>query len=54
MFDGGHLMFYAIEAVRGRPPSLKVKGYVYGISIMFILFLSLMVGYRDIMERLSP
>lgn len=53
LFDGGHLMFYAIEAVRGRPPSLKVKGYVYGVSIMFILFLSLMVGYRDIMERIS-
>lgn len=51
MFDGGHLMFYAIEAVRGRPPSLKVKGYVYGVSIMFILILSLMIGYRDIMER---
>jgi regulator of sigma E protease len=54
MFDGGHLMFYAIEAMRGRPPSLKVKGYVYGVSIMFILILSLMVGYRDIMDRISP
>lgn len=53
MFDGGHLMFHAIEVIRGRPPSLRVKGYVYGISIMFILLLSLMVGYRDIMERIA-
>ncbi len=54
MFDGGHLTFYAIEALRGRPPSLTVKGYVYGVGIMFIVFLVLMVGYRDIMERIGP
>lgn len=53
MFDGGHLLFHAIEAIRGRPPSLKVKGYVYGVSIMFILLLSLIVTGRDIWERVG-
>lgn len=53
MFDGGHLMLYTAEAICGRPLSLKVKGYIYGVGIMSILILSLMVGYRDIMERIS-
>lgn len=53
MLDGGHLLFYAIEFIRGRPASLKVKGYVYGVSIMFIIGLMLMVTYRDILEKFA-
>lgn len=53
MFDGGHLALYAAEGIRGRPLSLKVKGYIYGVGIMSILILSLMIAYRDIMERLN-
>lgn len=54
MLDGGHILLYAIEGILGRPPSLKFKGYVYGISIMGLLFLMLIVTYRDILERLAP
>jgi regulator of sigma E protease len=52
LLDGGRIMMYGIEGVLRRPPSLRFKGYVYGASIMFIIFLMLMVTYRDITERL--
>lgn len=53
LLDGGHLMFYGIEAIRGRPPSLKVKAYVYAAGIMFIILLSLTVTIRDILEKMA-
>ena len=52
LLDGGRVMMYGIEGALGRPPSLKFKGYVYGVSIMFILVLMLMVTYRDIVDKL--
>jgi len=41
MLDGGHLMYYLIEAVRGRPLSMRVQemGFRFG----FALVLGLMV-----------
>lgn len=41
MLDGGHLLYYLVEAVRGRPLSMKVQeiGFRFG----FVLVLALMV-----------
>lgn len=41
LLDGGHLLFYAIEAVRGRPLSDSTQEF--GFKIGFALVLSLMV-----------
>lgn len=41
MLDGGHLMYYLVEAVRGRPLSMRVQEI--GFRIGFALVLSLMV-----------
>jgi len=41
MLDGGHLMYYLVEAVRGRPLSMKIQEI--GFRIGFALVLSLMV-----------
>jgi len=41
ILDGGHLLFYAIEAVRGRP--LGERAQEYGLRIGLALILSLMV-----------
>ena len=41
LLDGGHLLFYAIEAVRGRP--LGERSQEYGFRIGLALVLSLMV-----------
>jgi regulator of sigma E protease len=41
VLDGGHLMFYAVEAVRGRPlgPKAQEFGYRAGFAIVASLFL---------------
>jgi len=41
MLDGGHLLFYAIEAVRGRP--LGPRALEYGFRVGLVLVFSLMV-----------
>lgn len=41
LLDGGHLLFYAIEAVRGRP--LSDASQEFGFKVGFALVLSLMV-----------
>jgi len=41
MLDGGHLVLYALEAVRGRP--LPPRAVEYGFRIGFGLVISLMV-----------
>ena len=53
MLDGGHLTLHAIEAVRGKPLTPKIKGYVYGVGIMFIIILSIIVTIRDIMDKIQ-
>lgn len=53
MLDGGHLMLHAVEKVRGRPLTPTIKGYVYGVGIMFILILSIIVTVRDIMDKMG-
>lgn len=41
VLDGGHLVFYAIEGLRGRP--LGVRAQEYGLRIGFALVMSLIV-----------
>jgi regulator of sigma E protease len=41
MLDGGHLMFYGVEALRGRPMAEKIQEY--GFRLGFFLIGSLMV-----------
>jgi regulator of sigma E protease len=39
MLDGGHLMYYLVEAVRGRPLSVKVQeiGFRFGFALVLAL-----------------
>ena len=39
MLDGGHLLYYGVEAVRGRPLSQRVQeiGFRFGLAIVFTL-----------------
>lgn len=39
MLDGGHLLYYLVEAVRGRPLSLKVQeiGFRFGFALVLAL-----------------
>lgn len=53
MLDGGHLMFYAFEALRGRPLSERVQEYAFKAGIAFVLFLTVFVTWNDITRILT-
>jgi len=50
MLDGGHLVFYAIEALRGRPlsPRLQDLGFRVGFALVIMLFI--FVTFNDIVN----
>lgn len=41
MLDGGHLMYYLAEVIRGRPLSERIQeiGYRFGLAIVFVLMI---------------
>ncbi len=51
--DGGHLLFFLIEAVKGSPVSMKVQEYAYrgGMGILAVLMVT--VFYNDIVRMFS-
>ncbi len=48
MLDGGHLMFYGLEAVRGRPISERVMEIGFRIGLGLVLSLFLFVTFQDL------
>lgn len=50
VLDGGHLMLFGFEAVRGRPPSDRIIKYAMSIGLSFLLLLMVFATYNDIMR----
>jgi regulator of sigma E protease len=50
MLDGGHLMFYAIEAVRGRPLSERAQEIGFRVGLGLVLMLMLFVTWNDLVH----
>jgi regulator of sigma E protease len=48
ILDGGHLLFFFIEAIKGHPVSLKVREVAQQIGLFIILLLVILVFYNDI------
>jgi regulator of sigma E protease len=48
MLDGGHLAFYAIEALRGRPLGPKAQEYGYRIGLVLVGSLFVFVTWNDL------
>ncbi|MEH3099633.1 M50 family metallopeptidase [Sphingomonas adhaesiva] len=48
MLDGGHLFFYAIEAVRRRPVAPQTIEWAYRGGLMAVLALMLLVTFNDL------
>jgi regulator of sigma E protease len=46
--DGGHLVFYALEAVAGRPVSERVMDALYRVGMMLVLLFMVFVFWNDI------
>lgn len=51
VLDGGHLVFYAAEALRGRPLSARVQEYSFRFGLVLVLILMLFATWNDF-ERL--
>jgi len=50
VLDGGHLVFYAIEAIRRRPLSQRVQEIGFQIGIALVLMLIVFVNLNDLMR----
>jgi regulator of sigma E protease len=48
VLDGGHLMYYVIEAIRGKPLSEAVQAWGQQIGIFLLASLMLLAFYNDI------
>jgi regulator of sigma E protease len=50
LLDGGHLLFYGIEAIRGKPMSRKAQEFGLRIGLALVLLLAIFVTFNDIMR----
>jgi regulator of sigma E protease len=50
LLDGGHLMFYAVEAARGRPLSERAQEMGFRIGLGLVLMLMVFATYNDILH----
>jgi regulator of sigma E protease len=50
VLDGGHLMFYAAEAVRGRPVPARAQEYGYRVGIALIACVFVFVSWNDLVR----
>jgi regulator of sigma E protease len=48
VLDGGHLLFFLIEAVKGRPVNLKVREIAQQVGMVLLIMLMILVFYNDI------
>lgn len=53
MLDGGHLLFYAIEGLRGRPLSDRAQDVGFRIGLALVLLLMGFATFNDIMQLTS-
>ncbi len=50
MLDGGHLLYYGIEAIRGKPLGEKAQEYGFRIGMALVLTLMVVVTWNDLLR----
>jgi len=53
LLDGGHLLFYAIEAIRGRPLSERAQEIGFRIGLAIVLMLMVFATYNDVLRLVA-
>ncbi len=53
VLDGGHIMFIAVESIKGKPLSERFMGIAQQIGIALIISLMVLVTYNDIFRIFS-
>ncbi|WP_041536837.1 RIP metalloprotease RseP [Parvibaculum lavamentivorans] len=50
MLDGGHLLYYAVEAVRGRPLGEQAQEYGFRIGLALVMMLMVFATWNDLVH----
>jgi regulator of sigma E protease len=50
LLDGGHLLFYFVEAIRGRPLSERSQEMGFRVGLALVLMLMVFATYNDILH----
>jgi regulator of sigma E protease len=50
MLDGGHLLYYAVEAVRGKPLSERAQEMGFRLGLALVILLMLFATWNDILH----
>lgn len=50
MLDGGHLVFYAAEALRGKPVSERIQEYAFRFGLAILVTLMVFANLNDIIQ----
>mgnify|MGYP003565093815 CR=1 FL=1 len=48
VLDGGHLLFFLIEAIKGSPVSIKIREVAQQVGLFLLILLMILVFYNDI------
>ena len=54
VLDGGRLVFYAAEAIRGKPLGPRVQEYSFRFGLILVLVLMVFVTWNDIVKSVLP
>ena len=54
VLDGGHLMYYAYEAVAGRPLGVRAQAIGFRVGIVLLASFMLYVTFNDVGRLFSP
>jgi regulator of sigma E protease len=54
LLDGGHLLFYGIEAIRGRPLSERAQEVGFRIGLAIVVMLMIFATFNDIKGMFFP
>jgi regulator of sigma E protease len=50
LLDGGHLMFFAAEAIRGRPLGARAQEYGFRLGLILVLILMVFATWNDLVH----
>jgi regulator of sigma E protease len=53
VLDGGHLLYYAVEVVKGSPPSMRTVELAQRVGIGMLVLLTALALYNDLTRLLS-
>lgn len=50
ILDGGHLLYYAVEAITGKPVPERIQIYGFKVGLMLLIFLMTVAFYNDLLR----